>query len=156
MTVDVNRLRMLLNAEEPPYDAIARMGAAILPALSRFVSGPDAKLASKAASAAGMINDPRAADVLRQAARSRAPEVRIAAAGATRTLRVPGLSQVILALTRDPDPGVRKFAIKSAASRPGDTALAARVRELQTRDPSPTIRALASRAVRSPGNGRIG
>lgn len=155
MTVDINQLRQMINADEPDYTAVARMGPEVLPALRQFVAGSNPGLAAKAASAASLIAHPGAVEVVRQAAQSASPIVRIAAAGATRRMRAPNMSSLILALTRDSDPGVRKFAIKSAATRPDDRALAARVRELETRDPSPTIRALAARVTRGPGNGRI-
>jgi HEAT repeat protein len=156
MTIDINRVKRLLDCDEPNYAAVARLGAAVLPALRRFVSGPDQNLASKAASAAGLINDPRATEVLQQAARSPSVLVRLAAAGATRTTQGPGVGQVILALMRDADPGVRKFAIKAAAGRPNDTTLAARVRAIQASDPAPGNRTLAARALRRPTTRRIG
>ena len=153
MTTDV-RVKRILDSDEPDYAALVRLGPSVLPALGRFAAGPDRALAAKAASAAGRFDDPRALEVIRRAARSASPLVRLAAASATRGMRAPAVGQVILALTRDPDPGVRKFAVKAAATRPHDAALAARVRAIQSSDPSPTIRALAARAGRSPG-GRV-
>jgi HEAT repeat protein len=153
MSVDNNQLRRILNSFEPNYAAITRMGPAVLPALAQLARGSDVGIASRAVYAAGLFNDPRVAGIIAQAARHASALVRLTAADATRNTRAPGVNQTILALTRDSDPGVRKFAIKSAAARPGDAALAARVRALQTSDPSPTIRALASRATRGGGPG---
>jgi hypothetical protein len=153
MSVDNNQLRQILNSFEPDYAAITRMGVAVLPALARFAAGSDVGIASRAVYAAGLFHDPQAASIIARAARNASPHVRMAAADASRNTRAAGVNHTIMALTRDADPGVRKFALKSAAARPADAALNARVRALQTSDPSPTIRALASRAVRGGGRG---
>jgi HEAT repeat protein len=103
-----------------------------------------------------MIRDPRAADSLQRAAKSRFPVVRVAAASVARTMQGPQVGRVLHALLADADQGVRKFAIKAAGAHPGDAALLARVRTIQARDPAASNRTLAARALQSAERRRIG
>jgi HEAT repeat protein len=156
MSVDANSVKRLLDSDEPNYGALVRLGPAVLPVLARFIAGANVRLASAAASAAGLIRDPRAADTLAGAARSASPVVRIAAAGAARNLQGPVVSRFLHTLLGDADQGVRKFAIKAAVARPGDSRLLAKVRSIQSADPAPANRTLAARALQFASNRRIG
>jgi HEAT repeat protein len=160
MTVDVNSVKRLLDSDEPDYAAVVRLGAAALPALGRLIAGSDVRLAAAAASATGLMRHPGASQTLGRAARNASPVVRLAAAGAARNMQGPDINRLLHTLLADADHGVRKFAIKAAVARPGDTALLAKVRTIQASDPSPANRTLAGRALafaanRGQGGGRV-
>jgi hypothetical protein len=144
MATTSNDVRRLLASDEPNYAAAAKLGPAILPQLAQLVTGSNPDLAAKAAFLAGMIHHNKAVAVLQRAAKSASPDVRLAAAGAARSMKQPAVSGV-----GDRDAGVRKFAIKAAASR-SNSALTAKVRDLSQKDPEASNRALAQRATGKP------
>jgi HEAT repeat protein len=149
MATTSNDVRRLLASDEPNYAAAAKLGPAILPQLAQLVTGSNPDLAAKAAFLAGMIHHNKAVAVLQRAAKSASPDVRLAAAGAARSMKQPAVSGVLLTLLGDRDAGVRKFAIKAAASR-SNSALTAKVRDLSQKDPEASNRALAQRATGKP------
>src|SRR5689334_1729413 len=114
MAMTIDQVRALLMPDEPDYPAAARFGAALLPQLQVLAKNPNALLASKATYLASLIDDDRAAAILRDAAASPLPAVRVAAASGARNLMRPAASGVIMALLDDADVGVRKQAIKAA------------------------------------------
>jgi HEAT repeats len=146
MPVTFDQVRHMLLAFEPDYAAAARLGPELLPHLRTLISGPDKMLASKAAYLAGLIDDERAVEVLRNAARSSSAAVRVAAAGGLRNMKRPAAAGVLITLLNDRDSGVRKLAIKSSVTR-DNSALLAKISDLSRRDPAPTIRSLASQVV---------
>ncbi|SFN98430.1 HEAT repeat-containing protein [Nitrosospira briensis] len=150
MAISTIQLQRLLSSDEPNYTALARFGPKILPYLDQFVRGPDSDLAAKAASLAGMINHDDAVRVLQRAAKSPSATVRLAAASAALNLQRPAVSGVLVTLLGDRDPGVRKFAIKSAATRQ-NPALIARMRSLSEKDPVPSNRMLAKNIISKKG-----
>jgi HEAT repeat protein len=155
MAIPISQLRRLLGSDEPDYTALARHGPTILPQLTQLVVDQDEYIAGNAASLAGMIDSNEAVAVLQRAAQSPSAQVRIAAAGAFRHLRRPGASGLIAVLLNDRDKGVRKFAIKAAATRE-NSALRAKLADLSRKDPSPAIRSLASRAASRGGSIQLG
>jgi HEAT repeat protein len=142
MAIQTAQLRRLLSSDEPSYTLLARLGAKILPQLAQLVTGQDVYVAANAASLAGMIDDDQAIAVLERGVRSRSADVRIAAAGALRHVKRPKATALIAALLNDGDKGVRKFAIKAAATQ-SSPALIARVRSLGEKDPVASNRMLA-------------
>jgi HEAT repeat protein len=117
----------ILESEEPDYPkAASTLGPEVLPELERFARGADPLLASKATYLASMIDSPQSRRVVEAAARREEPEVRVAAAAAVANLAAGSSDSAALAdeagggvldrLLQDPDPGVRKFALKSASS----------------------------------------
>ena len=146
MAIPTTQLQRLLASDEPDYEALARFGAKILPQLLQLVAGQDEYVAANAASLAGMIDHDQAITVLERGVRSRSAEVRSAAAGALRHVKRPKASALISALLNDRDKGVRKFAIKAAATS-SNPALIARVRSLGERDPVVSNRALAKSVI---------
>lgn len=111
------QVRAHLEPEEPDYKAAAAaLGPDALPILERLIQTADPLLASKAAYLASMIPGEQAAHVLEQAARSRHPTVRVAAAAGMH--KHPEVSDAVAgALIGDPDPGVRKVAAKASRTR---------------------------------------
>lgn len=146
MAIPTTQLGRLLASDEPDYEAIARLGAKILPQLLQLVAGRDEYVAANAASLAGMIDHDQAIAVLERGARSSSAEVRSAAAGALRYVKRPKAGALIAALLGDSDKGVRKFAIKAAATQPSP-ALVARVRSLGEKDPVASNRMLAQSVI---------
>jgi HEAT repeat protein len=153
MALTSERVRQLLLPEEPDYAAAARLGPALLPHLPALIRGPDEMLASKAAYLATLVSGPGAETVVRDAARSPSPLVRIAVAGGAPNLRSPQVGSLLIALLGDADPGVRKTALKAAAGRKNG-ALIAKIRDLSRRDPAPSIRTLAANALGRSGRGQ--
>lgn len=146
MAISTTQLRRLLGSDEPSYALLARLGAKILPQLAQLVADKNEYVAANAASLAGMIDHDQAIAVLERGVRSPSPEVRTAAAGALRHVKRPKASGLIATLLNDRDKGVRKFAIKAAATRQ-NPALIARVRILGERDPVVSNRALAKSVI---------
>jgi HEAT repeat protein len=136
----------LLDADEPDYAALARLGPQLLPHLKALIATKDEHYATKAASLASRIQDDRAVEVLSDAAKSPSSLIRLAVAGALRNLQRPAAAGVLMRLLNDADVGVRKLAIKSSVIR-GNPALLAKVGSLSKTDPMPTIRTLAARAI---------
>ena len=123
MSVSMQDIRDILDSEEPDYDAGASLGEAALPHLSELVKSADPLLAAKATHLAARIGSQAARHVVALAAERPEPQVRIAAAAGLGDL--PEEPEVVLLdamenrtlldrLLDDPDPGVRKFARKSA------------------------------------------
>ena len=139
-----------LDREEPDYEAAASaLGPEALPELSRLVAEADVLTASKATHLASLIESPAANGVVEAAAGHPDPVVRVAAAAAVRNLtrQAGGLEAARVAdapggaldrLLQDTDPGVRKFALKSAA----DLGLEHRVEAART-DPEEFLRRMA-------------
>jgi hypothetical protein len=63
-----------------------------------------------------LIQDEKSVTILRIAAHSDFPEVRVTAAAASRNLRVNAVNDVLNSLKNDQDAGVRKQALKSIQS----------------------------------------
>ena len=150
MAIQTAQLRRLLSSDEPNYALLARLGAKILPQLAQLVTGQDVYVAANAASLAGMIDDEQAIAVLERGVLSRSADVRIAAAGALRHVKRPKASALIATLLNDGDKGVRKFAIKAAATLQ-NPALMARIRSLGEKDPVISNRALAQSVIGKKG-----
>jgi hypothetical protein len=117
MAVTMAQVRALLDVDEPDYLEAAALGPDAIPHLKTLVREADAMLASKAAYLAGLIATDAALDVVKAAAESSEPVVRVAAAAAVRNLSPAAGTRVLNPLLTDPDPGVRKAASK--ARRPG-------------------------------------
>jgi hypothetical protein len=96
MAITLEQVRALLDAEEPNYAALARLGPEILPHLRTLIAGGDEYFATKAASLVSRINDDRATAVLRDAANHASPRVRLA--------KIGDISK------RDPTPAMRMLA----------------------------------------------
>ena len=114
MAVSMEDVRRVLDPEEPNYEAAAKLGTEALPHLQALVTGEDSMLASKAAYAASMLQGAAGEGVVRAAATSDNPVIRVAAAAAARNLPPESASEVLVELEDDQDPGIRKVARASA------------------------------------------
>ena len=115
MTVSMDDVRRVLDPEEPSYEAAAELGPDALPHLHALVAGKNSMLASKAAYAASMLEGAAGEHVVRTAAQSPDPVVRVAAAAAAKNLSSQSAGEVLADLVVDEDPGIRKVARASAA-----------------------------------------
>lgn len=118
MAITFEQVRSALMPEEPDYPAAAKLGSQALPHLKSLVEGGEPMLASKAAYLASLIDDDAAVDVLRAAAASSEPTVRVAAAAGTANLSAGRVEEVQVALATDEDPGVRAMTAKAQGVEP--------------------------------------
>jgi HEAT repeat protein len=146
MAITLEEVRALLDAEEPDYAALARLGPQILPHLRTLIAGGDEYFAIKAASLASGINDARAVPVLHDAAKSASPRVRLAVAAGIKDITHPSVSGVLMALLNDADHGVRSLALKASATR-SNAALLAKIGDISRQDPAPRVRTLAAQVL---------
>ena len=102
-----------LSAIEPNYVEMAELGPDALPHLDTLVEAMDPLLASKAVCLAGVIGGGQSVDILKKAAHSLHPEVRIAAAVGAYNLGLPAANELLTLLLGDEDSGVRKVALSS-------------------------------------------
>lgn len=123
MTIKMKDVRAALEPEEPDYDQAAAMGEEALPHLRKLIKGDNIELAAKATSLAGIIACEGSLDVLKLAAESQDPIVRVAAAGAALDLPESDASSLLEGLIGDTDIGVQKMAIKAVPSHPSDSLL---------------------------------
>jgi hypothetical protein len=106
-------VRRILDPEEPDYSRVAGLGADALPHLSALVTGDDPMLASKATYAASLLDGDTGEPVVRLAAGSSDPAVRVAAAAAARNQLPESAGRLLTGLASDPDPGIQKVARRS-------------------------------------------
>lgn len=131
MAISYAELKAKLDVDEPDYPALAEMAADAMQHLRKLAASPDASLASKAVSLAGIIGD--AESIVSSAARSRHVLVRIAAAhAATLMPDSPQAARVVSRLLDDKDVGVVKLAAR-AATRLSDPAVATKAKRATVR-----------------------
>lgn len=139
MAISMEQVRAALDPEEPRYSRAADFGPEALPFLEQLIDGDDVMLAAKATYLAGVIDGERSEALLKKAAQSAEPVVRVAAAGAARGLRSELAGHVLLSLLGDEDFGVRKVALSSVRAG-ASPELMARIEELSESEPDPVLR----------------
>lgn len=125
MAVTMEQVRAALDPEEPDYEEAAKLGPEALPHLEALVESGDTMLASKATYLASLIRGAGSVDIVKKAAQSDDPVVRVAAAAATTNLTAAAANAVLGNLIGDSDLGVRKVAQRQAQDRPSDKLAAA-------------------------------
>lgn len=113
MMVTKQQVIDILNVDEPNYANAAKLGPDALPHLDTLVKTADPMLASKAAYVASLIQSEQSIDVLKAAAQSEHPEVRVAAAAGAHNLNVTVAKAFLVKLLTDEDIGVREEALNS-------------------------------------------
>jgi len=147
MALSKDELKALIEADEPDYKKLAAvLQPGDLPQLTEIVRGNDAMLASKAAYCISLVHDQSALSALETASESPVEAVRVASAAGLSNLRGFDVKAVAERLLADADVGVRKLAIKSAASL-GVNDFEPKLRELAANDAEPGIRSLAQSAL---------
>ena len=119
MVVTVEQVLAKISPEEPNYKNAAELGPEALPYLEIIVKVGKPSYAAKATSMASHIQDESAVKVLRIAAQSGDPAVRVAAAAGSRNLHIPSVNGVLDLLKNDHDAGVRRLALKSIEIKRG-------------------------------------
>jgi hypothetical protein len=123
----------MLDVDEPDYAALALAAADAVGHLRRMASSDNQALASKAVSLAGMIGGSGGVGVVADAARSRDPLLRIAAAHAASFLpESADAARVVNRLLADSDIGVVKLATRAAGGQ-GDRTVAAKLKQATVR-----------------------
>jgi HEAT repeat protein len=145
MAITMTDVRAYLDPEEPNYAAASTLGPPALPFLLELVRGGDLGLASKATYLASLIKSDTSVDVIEAAAATNEPVLRVAAASALANLKPAHAERVLDMLKDDPDPGVRKVMVKSAA-RVSSPRITAVLKQLAQSDPEPFVRETVTRA----------
>ena len=115
MVVTMEQVLEALSFIEPPaYDEIIKLGPEVIPHLDTLVKTGDPIIASKAAYASTLIEHEKSIEILKSAAQSKYPEVRIAAASGSKNLDLEKMNDVLSLLKDDEDVGVRKQVMKSS------------------------------------------
>lgn len=144
MPITMKDVRVWLDAEEVDYSgALSLLGAGSLPFLMELVQGGDLGLASKATYLASMIKSKQTIAVLEAAIARNEPVLRIAVASGIGNLPFAQAEKLFDLLSKDPDAGIRKVAIKSAAQLKSPR-VAAKMKKLAQNDSESFIRDLAS------------
>lgn len=147
MALTMEQVRAVLDPEEPDYAQAAKLGPQALPHLEKLVKEADALLASKAVYLAALIQDERSVRIVKEAAISKNPVVRVAAAAAARYLPCVPVSDILISLVNDEDAGVQRVALESA--RADATAeLRATIEKLATGESDPNIQRNAKQVLR--------
>src|SRR5262245_29667648 len=116
MPVSYAELKAKLDVDEPDYAALAKIAANATGHLRKLVASAEVVLATKAVSLAGFIRNAGSIDVVEDAAKSRDPLVRVAAAHSAGMLpESPKAARVVSKLLADPDVGGVKTATRAAA-----------------------------------------
>src|SRR5262249_60427114 len=108
MAVTMQQVLAILNRDEPDYEMARALGPDALPLLQQLINGGDHMRASKATSAAGVIDGPAAVSVLEHAAKSQVAAVRVNAAAAVGHLAPTLGASVLVHLLSDHDLGLRR------------------------------------------------
>jgi HEAT repeat protein len=104
-------------------------------------------MASRAIYALSRVPDICALTLLSRATADPRQEVRIAVAASVSKLKPNDADSILLKLLTDAELGVRKYAVK-AVSGTHNAAVHAMLRDIETRDPAPSIRDLAKSRLR--------
>ena len=131
--------------DDATYEGLGRDDVA---SLTPLLEDDEGWLAARAVHALSRIDDPRAHQAILAAASMPRLEVRVAAARAAGRLPAELSDGVLLGLLGDPDPAVRKFAVRSVSPRNG-AAVRSRVQELADEEPNPRIKDMAEEKSRS-------
>lgn len=111
--MEMEILLEILGAEEPAYDREELSDPGVVPLLAELSSGPDPGLATKAIMVASLVSDADALALVRGAAESSDPMMRVAAAASAGNLGAETAVEILEPLLRDDDPGVRYTALDS-------------------------------------------
>ena len=139
MAMTLEQLRSQLSAIEPNESTYAGIGSAEIPLLEILLQDTETWLASRAVFALSRIPDPKAVHALSRAAADSRQEIRVAVAASTVNLQPSYANPLLLRLLTDSELGVRKFAVQ-AVSDAHNEKVQARLRALETQDPSGPIR----------------
>ena len=147
----LEKLKLLLQADEPKYSLATTFGSDALPHLETLARGEDESLAARAVYFASLIQDSRAVALVAKAASSQSVVIRVQAAAGARNLPKDSIAGVLAPLLDDPDAGIRAVAVKTTKAVFPAEALPLALREKLSRhadsDPEPSLRELSKSAL---------
>ena len=143
----LEQLRIQLSDIEPDEGMYYGIGPSEIPLLEQLLQDREVWMAARAVFALSRVPDSKAVAILSRAAADPRKEVRVAVAASASNLKPSDANNILLRLLTDADVGVRKFAVK-AVSAAHSAAVHAKLRDLETRDPAPSIRDAAKSKLR--------
>jgi HEAT repeat protein len=143
-----SQLRQQLSAIEPDERTYEGIGPPEVDLLLRLLDDEEEWLAARAVHALSRIDADTARQGVVSAAESPRMEVRVAAAASAGTLPVEVSDEILSRLLDDPEPAVRKFAIKATSDRNSE-AVRRRVGEIADADADARLRRVAQQQATS-------
>jgi HEAT repeat protein len=140
-------LRAKLSVIEPTERLYAGLAPADVPVLAQLLGDPEDWVAARAVFALSRIGDANAVRVIADAATDRRSAVRAAVAAAVGQRPIALPDRALVALLRDGDPAVRKFAPMALKRENGEEPRTL-LRRLATDDHVPVVRENAVEALR--------
>jgi HEAT repeat protein len=134
-----------IEASERMYEGI---GPSDVDALTRMVDDEEDWLAARAVHALSRIDSSEARQAVAAAAESPQMEVRVAAAASAAVLPATESDTVLSKLLDDPQPAVRKFAVKSASPH-NAKAIRERISDMASSEKSAGLRRVAEEKAKS-------
>jgi HEAT repeat protein len=147
MAMSLEQLKQQLSDIKPSENTYRGITAAELPLLEQILHGPDNLLGTRAVFALSRLRDARALDLLQRAAKDVRSELRVAAAASAMNLPPAERSRMLQPLLGDTNMGVRKFALH-AADGLSDPTLTEHLKAIESRDPVPALRKLATEKIK--------
>jgi HEAT repeat protein len=148
MTKSLSQLREQLSDIEPTERTYEGIGSSDVDLLLRLLDDEQAWLAARAVHALSRIDADNAKQAVVSAADNPRMEVRVAAAASASELPGPISDAILTRLLDDPQPAVRKFAIKSTSDRNSD-AVRRRIGEIAAADADRRLRHVAQQQAKS-------
>lgn len=142
MPKSLSELREQLSDIEPDERTYAALGPSEVDLLLDLLDDKEDWLAARAVHALSRIDDERARQAVVSSAESPRMEVRVAAAASAGRLPARASDEILSRLLDDPQPAVRKFAIRSTSDRNSE-AVRRRITEIAASDANTQLRRLA-------------
>jgi HEAT repeat protein len=148
MAKPVAQIRRQLSDIEPSERTYAGLDASDVGTLVKLLDDKEGWLAARAVHALSHIDADAARRAVVTAAHSPRFEVRVAAATSAGRLPTQASDEVLTGLLDDPQPAVRKFAVRSTSSRNSEQ-LRRRVADIAAEDADPRVRRTAEEHSRT-------
>jgi hypothetical protein len=148
MSKSLSELREQLSAIEADEHMYEGIGPSDVDALVRMVNEEEDWLAARAVHALSRIDSSEVRQSVASAVESPRMEVRVAAAASAAALPASDSDGILSKLLGDPQPAVRKFAVKATSTRNAES-IRARVRDMATSDENPALRRAAQKQARA-------
>jgi HEAT repeat protein len=147
-----SQLREQLSAIEPDEHTYEGIGPPEVDALVALLEDDEEWLAARAVHALGRIDSEEARRAVVAATDSPRMEVRVASAASAEALPAPVSDEILSRLLDDPEPAVRKFAIKATSGRSGEV-IKRRIDEIADSDADARLRRIAHQQADSIAQG---
>ena len=148
MTSTPDDLRRRLSDIEATEETYAGLGPADVPALISLLGDGEEWLAARAVYALSRIDTDEARGAVASAAGNDQLAVRVAAASSAATMPAGVSDNILTRLLRDPEPAVRKMAVRATSDR-NSAAVRGRVAEIAARDTNARLRGVAEAHART-------